>query len=63
MEAPNVQANRSASTPGQYAEFTIASMFYWAMRFKATAVTRVAPMCFKYMFGVTPYPVPIMDLP
>jgi hypothetical protein len=58
MEAPGVQAAREASTPGQYAEFTIAGMFYWAMRFKATAVTRVSPMCFKYIYGVTPYPVP-----
>jgi hypothetical protein len=58
MEAPGVQAAREASVPGQYAEFTIAGMFYWAMRFKATAVTRVSPMCFKYVYGVTPYPVP-----
>jgi hypothetical protein len=58
MEAPGVQAARETSTPGQFAEFTIAGMFYWAMRFKATAVTRVSPMCFKYIYGVTPYPVP-----
>jgi hypothetical protein len=58
MEAPGVQAARAASAPGQFAEFTIAGMFYWAMRFKATAVTRVSPMCFKYVYGVTPYPVP-----
>jgi len=58
MEAPGVQAARNASVPGQFAEFTIAGMFYWAMRFKATAVTRVSPMCFKYIYGVTPYPVP-----
>jgi hypothetical protein len=27
------------------------------MNFRATAVTRVAPMCFKYIYAVTPYPL------
>jgi hypothetical protein len=58
MEAPGVQAARAAAAPGTFAEFSLAGMFYWAMRFRATAVTRVSPMCFKYIYGVTPYPVP-----
>jgi hypothetical protein len=58
VEAPGVSAARASATPGQYAEFSIAGMFYWAMKFKATAITRVSPMCFKYVYGVTPYPVP-----
>jgi hypothetical protein len=56
VEAPGVAAARAMSTPGQYAEFTLAGVFYWALRFKATAVTRVSPMCFKFIYGVTPYP-------
>jgi hypothetical protein len=57
MEAPSVKAVRDAALPGEYAEFTMAGMFYWGIQFRATAVTRVAPMCFKYIYGVTPYPV------
>jgi hypothetical protein len=57
MEAPSVAAVRDAALPGEYAEFTMAGMFYWGVQFKATAVTRVAPMCFKYIYGVTPYPL------
>lgn len=56
IEAPGVAAARAAAPIGQYAEFSIASMFFAAMAFKATAITRVAPMCFKYVYGVTPYP-------
>jgi hypothetical protein len=56
MEAPSVAAIRNAALPGEYAEFTMAGMFYWGIQFRATAVTRVAPMCFKYIYGVTPYP-------
>jgi hypothetical protein len=56
VEAPGVAAARGVSVPGTYAEFTLAGVFYWAMRFKATAVTRVSPMCFKFIYGVTPYP-------
>jgi len=57
LEAPTVPLARQASIPGEYAEFTMAGMFYWGMQYRATAVTRVAPMCFKYIFGVTPYPL------
>lgn len=56
IEAPGVAAARQATLPGLYAEFTLASMFFWAMQYKATSVTRVSPMCFKYVYGVTPYP-------
>jgi hypothetical protein len=56
VEAPGVQAARNAANPGNYAEFTLASMFFWAMQYKATSVTRISPMCFKYVYGVTPYP-------
>jgi hypothetical protein len=56
VEAPGVAAARASAPIGQYSEFTIASMFFAAMAFKATAISRVAPMCFKYVYGVTPYP-------
>jgi hypothetical protein len=57
IEAPSVRFERDNAFPGEFAEFTIAGMFYWAMQFRATSVTRVAPMCFKYVYGVTPYPI------
>jgi hypothetical protein len=57
IEAPTVKPTREATIPGDYAEFTLAGMFYWAMQYRATAITRVAPMCFKYIYGVTPYPL------
>lgn len=57
LEAPGVAATRASTPAGNYAEFTMAGMFYWAMQYQATAVTRVAPMCFKYIYGVTPYPL------
>jgi hypothetical protein len=56
IEAPGVQAARNATLPGNYSEFTLASMFFWAMQYKATSVTRISPMCFKYVYGVTAYP-------
>jgi hypothetical protein len=56
IEAPSVEIARAASLPGEYAEFTIAGMFYQAMQYRATSVTRMAPMCFRYIYGVTPYP-------
>lgn len=55
-EAPGVKEARDASGHGVYTEFTLAGVFYWAMQYKPTSVTRVAPMCFKYVYGVTPFP-------
>jgi hypothetical protein len=57
LEAPTVPIDRANSIPGTFAEFTLAGMFYQAMQYRATAVTRIAPMCFKYVYGVTPYPL------
>ena len=57
LEAPGVAAARQVSAPGNYSEFTLAGMFYQAVQFRATAITRVAPMCFKFIYGVTPYPL------
>jgi len=57
VEAPGVAAARAAAPPGNFAEFTMAAMFYAALSFKPTSVTPVSPMCFKFVYGVTPYPV------
>ena len=48
VEAPSV------TTTGT--EFTMAANFFNAVQFKATSVTRVAPMCYRYVYGVTAYP-------
>jgi hypothetical protein len=56
VEAPGVAAARKMSAAGNYSEFTMAAMFFWGLQFKATAVTRVSPMCFKFLYGVTAYP-------
>jgi len=49
VEAPTVSKSGT--------EFTLAAAFFWGIQFKATTVTRVAPMCYKYLYGVTTYPV------
>jgi hypothetical protein len=46
IEAPKIGAN----------EFTCAAMFYNALAFKPSNVSRCAPMAFRYLYGVTPYP-------
>lgn len=56
VESPGVANIRKTSNVGNYTEFTLAAMFFWGLQFKATSVTRVSPMCFKYVYGVTPYP-------
>jgi hypothetical protein len=55
IEDPTVRLLRYTSIIGNYAEFSLAGVFYWALYYKPTSVTRVAPMCFKYVYGVTPY--------
>lgn len=55
IEDPSVAPLRNSTLPGDYAEFSLSGMLYWALYFKPTSVTRVAPMCFKYIYGVTPY--------
>jgi hypothetical protein len=55
IEDPTVSPLRRQSVLGEYAEFSLAGAFYWALQFKPTSVTRVAPFCFKYVYGVTPY--------
>lgn len=40
------------------AEFQIASDFYQIIQQKPSSTNKVAPLAFRYVFGVTPYPVP-----
>jgi hypothetical protein len=37
-------------------EFTMAAMFYNALVYRASNTNRIAPMAFKYLYGVTQYP-------
>jgi hypothetical protein len=37
-------------------EFTLASMFYNALQYRASNTNRISPMAFKYLYGVTEYP-------
>ena len=39
-----------------FGEFTAAAMFYNAMIYVPSYSRRIAPMAFKYVYGVTPYP-------
>ena len=56
VEAPAVTdiGKDNASDPN--GEFTMAAMFYNAMAFRPSQINRVAPMAFKYLYGVTAYP-------
>lgn len=37
-------------------EFTLAALFYNALAFRPSNTNRIAPMAFKYVYGVTEYP-------
>ena len=37
-------------------EFTLAAMFYNALAYRPSNTNRIAPMAFKYLYGVTEYP-------
>lgn len=54
VEAPSVTDPASLANPSS--EFTCAAMFYNAIAFKPSQNNRVAPMAFKYLYGVTAYP-------
>jgi hypothetical protein len=51
---PTVPAQNNIGNP--YGEFSCAAMFYNAVAFKPSSVNPVAPMAFKYVYGVTAYP-------
>lgn len=54
VEAPIVTGPDNLGDP--MGEFSMASMFYNAMLFRPSNTNRIAPMAFKYLYGVTSYP-------
>jgi hypothetical protein len=56
VEAPSVTDLLSDNAANPNGEFTMAALFYNAMAFKASQINRVAPLAFKYLYGVTAYP-------
>jgi hypothetical protein len=56
VEAPAVTNLGLSNASDPMGEFTMAAMFYNAMAFKPSQINRVAPMAFKYLYGVTAYP-------
>jgi hypothetical protein len=56
IEAPSVTDPTMPNIGAMDGEFTLAAMFYNAITFRPSNTNRVAPMCFKYLYGVTMYP-------
>lgn len=56
VEAPSVTDLLKTNATNPNGEFTMAAMFYNAMAFRPSQINRVAPMAFKYLYGVTAYP-------
>jgi hypothetical protein len=56
VEAPSVTDLTQTNATDPQGEFTMAAMFYNAMAFRPSQINRVAPMAFKYLYGVTAYP-------
>jgi hypothetical protein len=56
VEAPSVTDLQGSNATDPNGEFTMAAMFYNAMAFRPSQINRVAPMAFKYLYGVTAYP-------
>jgi hypothetical protein len=56
IEAPTVTDTVSGNRSNPQGEFTAAAMFYNAMAYLPSNINTVAPMAFKYLYGVTAYP-------
>jgi hypothetical protein len=56
VEAPSLTDPTQPNLTASNGEFSAAAMFYNAVIFRASNTNRVAPMAFKYLYGVTPYP-------
>jgi hypothetical protein len=56
VEAPTLYDPAGANLLDSSGEFTLAAMFYNAIAFRPSNTNRVAPMAFKYVYGVTQYP-------
>jgi hypothetical protein len=56
IEAPSVTDPTQVNLASADGEFSAAAMFYNALNFVPSQINRIAPMAFKYLYGVTPYP-------
>jgi hypothetical protein len=56
VEAPSVTDPTGVNLNDPQGEFSLAAAFYNALAYRASNTNRIAPMAFKYVFGVTPYP-------
>jgi hypothetical protein len=56
VEAPSVTDSTQSNAGNPNGEFSCAAMFYNAVAFKPSPINPVAPMAFKYVYGVTAYP-------
>lgn len=56
VEAPSLTDPLQANLTATDGEFTLAALLYNAITYRPSNTNRVAPMCFKYLYGVTMYP-------
>ena len=56
VEAPVLTDPTSFNLADPNGEFTMAAMFYNALQYRPSNTNRIAPMAFKYLYGVTEYP-------
>jgi hypothetical protein len=56
VEAPVLTDPTQANITDPNGEFTMAAMFYNALQFRPSNTNRVAPMAFRFLYGVTQYP-------
>jgi hypothetical protein len=56
IEAPSLTDPTQENLNDPNGEFTLASMLYNALAYRASNTNRIAPMAFKYLYGVTQYP-------
>jgi hypothetical protein len=57
VEPPGIGQN-SGTVAGRLKEFSMAAPFYRSLAYRPSNTNRVAPFCFSYCYGVTPYPLP-----
>jgi hypothetical protein len=56
VEAPVLTDPTGANISDPEGEFTLAAVFYNALAYRPSNTNRIAPMAFKYVYGVTMYP-------
>jgi hypothetical protein len=56
VEAPTLTDPLGNNLSNPEGEFSLAAVFYNALAYRPSNTNRVAPMAFKYLYGVTPYP-------